>query len=286
MLLAKTQTGCIGKAAWIHQNFPSYMVTATLRYALVVKKEYLRDFRAVADYSKSVHDHITGRRCNKCGSELRDTIINFSESLPQKPLRDGFAQSEEADLCLVLGSSLTVSPACNMPGRVAEKGKKLVICNLQLTPYDSIAAMKVHAKVDDLMTLVMKELELEIPSWKLHRRVEVKYKHVYSVGLEGEHYVLSVQGIDWEGIHASILDKVDVNINKDVKTMASEPFVLRSSEPFKEDTKITLHFMGHYAEPALDLQLRKDDYGKRVYGLDYDPYTRTWEYTAESRQSK
>ena len=40
-----------------------------------------------------------------------DSIINFGENLPEKDLKDGFYHSELADLCIVFGSSLRVSPA-------------------------------------------------------------------------------------------------------------------------------------------------------------------------------
>ncbi|KAI1706775.1 sir2 family domain-containing protein [Ditylenchus destructor] len=70
------------------------------------KKEYLRDFSTRS--APGVHDHQTTRKCAVCGHWLHDTIINFSESLPEKPLKDGFINARRADLCLVLGSSLTI----------------------------------------------------------------------------------------------------------------------------------------------------------------------------------
>jgi NAD-dependent SIR2 family protein deacetylase len=66
--------------------------------------------------------------------------------------------TKQCDLMLVLGSSLTVSPACHMPEKVGKKGKKLVICNLQKTPLDELATIRIFAKCDDLMKLVMKKL--------------------------------------------------------------------------------------------------------------------------------
>jgi NAD+-dependent protein deacetylase sirtuin 6 len=40
----------------------------------------------------------------------------------------------KADLALVMGTSMKVSPACNMPAKALKNdGGKLVICNLQLT---------------------------------------------------------------------------------------------------------------------------------------------------------
>lgn len=50
--------------------------------------------------------------------------------MPEKALDDGFLHSELADVCLVLGSSLTVTPAADMPKSVANYGKNLIIVNL------------------------------------------------------------------------------------------------------------------------------------------------------------
>jgi mono-ADP-ribosyltransferase sirtuin 6 len=51
--------------------------------------------------------------------------------LPDWEINTGFDESERADLCLALGSSLTVTPAANMPGTVGKKKNgNLVIVNL------------------------------------------------------------------------------------------------------------------------------------------------------------
>jgi NAD-dependent SIR2 family protein deacetylase len=94
------------------------------------KKQYFRDFRCRT--AKNVYDHRTGRKCDdlKCNGELLDSIINFGENLPEKELNDGFEESGKADLCLAMGSSLTVTPAADMPLLVAKNKKKLVIVNL------------------------------------------------------------------------------------------------------------------------------------------------------------
>jgi len=74
-------------------------------------KEYLRDFHCRAR-NIGVHEHRTGRHCASCNGFLRDTIINFGESLPEKPLTEAFGNSDDADLCLAMGSSLTVLSHC------------------------------------------------------------------------------------------------------------------------------------------------------------------------------
>ena len=88
-------------------------------------RQYMRDFRC--RNSTKVHDHKTGRKCESCGGMLYDTIINFGENLPKKALEDGFDQSQRSDLCLVLGSSLRIPPAADMPIETLKQNGRLVI---------------------------------------------------------------------------------------------------------------------------------------------------------------
>jgi len=108
---------------------------------------------------------ILGRKCHLCGGDLIDSIINFGESLNEKVINQGFRQGERADLCLVLGSSCTVSPACEIPDIVSRNGK-LVIVNLQSTPLDSNAHLRIGAKIDEVMIPLMERLEIPIPTFK------------------------------------------------------------------------------------------------------------------------
>ena len=51
---------------------------------------------------------------------------------------------------------------------------RLVIVNLQNTPLDELATLRVHAKCDDFTRLVMEKLQLEIPAFRLKRRLFFK----------------------------------------------------------------------------------------------------------------
>jgi mono-ADP-ribosyltransferase sirtuin 6 len=62
--------------------------------------------------------------------------------------------SEKADVIICLGTSLRVTPANGLPLLPLKKGGKLVIVNLQQTPKDKKATIKLHAKCD----LVMEDL--------------------------------------------------------------------------------------------------------------------------------
>jgi len=39
----------------------------------------------------------------------------------------------------------------------------MVICNLQKTPYDDQAAIRIYAKTDTVMKLLLQELNVELP---------------------------------------------------------------------------------------------------------------------------
>jgi NAD-dependent SIR2 family protein deacetylase len=135
-------------------------------------RQYMRDFRVRT--AQHVKDHKTGRLCDDsdCKGILNDSIINFGENLPSDELESGYTNSESADLCLVMGTSCRVSPANDMPRQTVMNGGKLVICNLQKTPLDSMATLNIFAKCDDIMDRLCEKLGIPIKPFKLERLIE------------------------------------------------------------------------------------------------------------------
>ena len=79
---------------------------------------------------------------------MKDSIIHFGENLPTTALELAYENGKKSDLIIVLGSSLRVSPANDIPEETIKAGGKLVIVNLQKTEMDESAALRIFAKTD------------------------------------------------------------------------------------------------------------------------------------------
>ncbi|KAL2063551.1 hypothetical protein VTL71DRAFT_5356 [Oculimacula yallundae] len=235
-------------------------------------KEFIRDFRAVATYEKTVRDHRTGRKCARCGGVLHDSIVNFGEDLPRETLERAFDNAKNADLCLVLGSSLTVTPANEIPEVTGRNKKaKLVICNLQATPLDNLADTRVYSKTDDLMILIMEKLNLPIPPFILHRRLLVEMEST-----NGRNQI-KISGVDEDNTPVTFLQSVKLAYNR--RVVRAEPFVIAFRGSLEEGTELNLEleFMGHYNEPNLEIAYTyQQAEAGTLYLLDYDPVCGEW----------
>lgn len=81
-----------------------------------------------------------------CGGILRPSVVLFGEMLPQDAFQMAVEEAEKAELFIVLGSSLTVTPANQFPLLAKQSGAKLVIVNLDPTPLDMYADEVIHGK--------------------------------------------------------------------------------------------------------------------------------------------
>ncbi|KAI5674691.1 hypothetical protein M9H77_15055 [Catharanthus roseus] len=122
--------------------------------------EYLRDFEIETIGLKE-----TSRRCSNadCGVKLKDTVLDWDDALPLKEMNPAERHCKFADVVLCLGTSLQITPACNLPLKCLKGGGKIIIVNLQKTPKDKKASLVVHGLVDKVIAGVMDRLDLQIP---------------------------------------------------------------------------------------------------------------------------
>jgi NAD-dependent deacetylase len=74
-----------------------------------------------------------------CGGLIRPDVVFFGESLPSEALEEASRAALECDLFFVLGSSLVVQPAAQLPILAKQRGARLIIINIGATPLDDLA---------------------------------------------------------------------------------------------------------------------------------------------------
>lgn len=96
-------------------------------------------------------DNFGDQACPLCGGKLASSVVNFGQSLPQKEMADSYAHSQKCDLCVVVGSSLVVYPAADMPRVAFQSGARLVIINQGETPLDSAAHLRFREAIGSVL---------------------------------------------------------------------------------------------------------------------------------------
>ncbi len=95
----------------------------------------------------------------ECGGYLKPDTISFGQAMPVTEVEKSIALSGECDFFLIVGSTLVVQPAAQMPIYAKEKGAFLAIINLSDTPCDSICDVLIREKAGDVFPQIIEEVE-------------------------------------------------------------------------------------------------------------------------------
>jgi NAD-dependent deacetylase len=93
-----------------------------------------------------------------CSGLLRPNVVLFGEYLREQALTDAAQLVQDANLLIVVGSSLTVSPANSFPRVVKKTGGRLVIINNSPTPLDHIADLVIRQNISEVLQGVHEEV--------------------------------------------------------------------------------------------------------------------------------
>ena len=88
----------------------------------------------------------TDPQCSLCGGYMKTATILFGQLIPPDVLARAKELAENCDLFLVVGSSLQVSPAANLPRLALKNNVPLIIINLMPTPLDDYADCVIQEK--------------------------------------------------------------------------------------------------------------------------------------------
>ena len=91
-------------------------------------------------------------RCTICGGTLlKPTVVLFGETMPPAAIRDAFALARAADVILIVGSSLVVYPAADIPVVAMRSGARSIIVNAEPTPLDAVADVVIHGRAGEVL---------------------------------------------------------------------------------------------------------------------------------------
>ncbi|MCE4623566.1 MAG: NAD-dependent deacylase [Caldisphaeraceae archaeon] len=102
--------------------------------------------------------------CPYCGGLIKPDVVFFGEPLNDETLRRAYDFASKSDLFLVLGSSLSVSPANQLPIVAKSNGAKLIIINAGPTEFDPYADIRVEGRVEEVFPRICKLVEEMIAS--------------------------------------------------------------------------------------------------------------------------
>lgn len=93
--------------------------------------------------------------CPDCNGLLKPDVVLFGEQLPQEELNRAWQAAQACDTFLVVGSSLVVHPAAQIPVIAKNSGAALVIVNIDPTPLDREADLVINEKASEVLSLFM-----------------------------------------------------------------------------------------------------------------------------------
>jgi NAD-dependent deacetylase len=98
--------------------------------------------------------------CPECGEVLKPGVVMFGELLPAAAIERAQALAREADLLLVVGSTLEVYPVAALPGETLASDGALAIVNRGATPWDARAEVAIDAGAGETLRALASALDI------------------------------------------------------------------------------------------------------------------------------
>ena len=97
-----------------------------------------------AQVYEDLPEDFTAPTCDECGGFLKSANVSFGQSMPITAMQRAQTWSEQANIFVVVGSSLQVQPAASFPVIAKRSAALLAIVNRDPTPLDEIADLGVR----------------------------------------------------------------------------------------------------------------------------------------------
>lgn len=111
------------------------------------------------DVYENLGEEFTAPTCDECGGFLKSANISFGQSMPVVAMQRAQTWSEQADVFIVVGSSLQVQPAASSPVIAKRSGALLAIVNRDPTPLDDMADFVHNGAIGEFFRRLSAQLE-------------------------------------------------------------------------------------------------------------------------------
>nr|MDO8082913.1 Sir2 family NAD-dependent protein deacetylase [Candidatus Freyarchaeota archaeon] len=98
--------------------------------------------------------------CPQCSGRIISSVVNFGDPMPEREIAESSKQSQKCDVMMVVGSSLSVSPANQFPLIAKGRGAKIIIINMGETQLEEIADIRIYAKSGDFLSKVLEKIKI------------------------------------------------------------------------------------------------------------------------------
>lgn len=86
---------------------------------------------------------------------LKSDTIAFGQSLDAQVLDHAMHAAREGDVLLAAGTSLQVNPVASLVPMAWQAGARVIICNAEPTPYDSLAEVVVRDPLEQALPRIV-----------------------------------------------------------------------------------------------------------------------------------
>ncbi|ASU83629.1 NAD-dependent deacetylase [Nocardiopsis gilva YIM 90087] len=102
-------------------------------------------------------DEESDPHCRKCGGIQKADTISFGQRLRAEVLEAAVAATEDCEVFVAVGTSLTVHPVAGLCDLALEHGARLIVINADPTPYDEVAAAVLREPIGEVLPELVKE---------------------------------------------------------------------------------------------------------------------------------
>lgn len=97
--------------------------------------------------------------CPRCGGLMKPDVVLFGEPIPYEALSAAQQEALACEVMLVVGTSLEVMPAADLPLLAKRRGARLILINLAPTPLDDQMDVVLRADVVKALQAIWRKLQ-------------------------------------------------------------------------------------------------------------------------------